>query len=158
MSFSGEKWGLIVLIGNYTNRVSLKGRTAVPAKFRAELGKVIVIAKGYEGSLFLLSEGEWEKQLDTINAQSLILSQTREADRFLLGSAFSISLDEQGRFVIPKNLRAHAKIKDKAVFVGIGNRVEIWDEKRWQEYQKYLGENVEKIIGSLAQAKNQIKG
>ncbi|MBU0618869.1 division/cell wall cluster transcriptional repressor MraZ [Patescibacteria group bacterium] len=139
-----------MLIGNYNNRVSLKGRTAVPAKFRSELSKKIIITKGYEKTLFLISEDEWEKQLNTVNLQPLVISQPREPDRFILGNAFPIILDDQGRFVIPKSLRQHAQIKEQAVFVGVGNRVEIWDQARWQEYQQYLGENVEKIVNSLA--------
>lgn len=139
-----------MLTGNYSNRVSVKGRTAVPAKFRSELGKKVIITKGYEKTLFLITEDEWERQLGGVNLRPLVISQPREPERFILGNAFPVVLDEQGRFVIPKNLRQHAQIKDQAVFVGVGNRLEIWDQGRWQEYQQYLGENVEKIVSSLA--------
>ena len=147
-----------MLIGNYSNRVSLKGRTAVPAKFRNELGRRVIITQGYEKVLILIAEDVWEKQVALVSARPLIGSPGREADRFMLGNAFSVTLDDQGRFVIPKNLRQFAVIKDKAVFVGIGNRVELWDEKRWLKYQKYLADNVEKLVDKTVKDKNQGQG
>lgn len=139
-----------MLIGNYTNKVSSKGRTAVPAQFRKKLGQIAIITKGYEGSLFLVSMKNWQQVTDQVDQDSFILAQTRKVDRFILGNAFEIKLDSQGRFVIPKNLREFAQVGPEAIFVGVGNRVEIWDKSRWQKHQDYLGQNVEKIIDSLS--------
>lgn len=147
---SGEKWGIgKMLIGNYTNKVSQKGRTAVPASFRKKLGKKVVITKGFEGSLFLVSQGNWQKVVTGVESEGFLLSPSREAQRFILGNAFKVDLDAQGRLVIPQALRDFAQIQKNAVFVGVGNRVEVWDEKKWQKHQNYLKENVEKIVDSL---------
>ena len=139
-----------MLLGNYTNRVSKKGRTAVPKRFRQELGKRLIITRGYEKTLMLVSEDEWQRLVKEVTNQPFIFGPARETDRFLLGNAFPVELDDQGRFVIPPALRQYAAIKDKAVFVGMGNRVEIWEEKAWQEHQGYLEENIAKISEKLS--------
>lgn len=144
-----------MLIGNYTNRVSKKGRTAVPAKFRQQLGRQVIVTKGYEGTLLLVAQDEWAKLVESLETQSLILSPARETDRFILGNAFAAELDDQGRFVIPAALREHAAIVNEAVFVGLGQRVEIWSAKAWQAHQEFLKANSEKIADSLSQ--NQSK-
>jgi MraZ protein len=45
-----------------------------------------------------------------------------------------VSPDKQGRFIIPQYLKDFAGIKEESVIIGVSNRIEIWDSKRWQEY------------------------
>jgi len=146
---SGEK-GLKMLIGNYSSKLDLeKGRTALPKKFRQLLGKKIIITAGYEKSLMIISHSSWEKVAGGIVNRPFISGSARETDRFLLGSAFEIELDIQGRFIIPQSLRSHAGLSGDIVFVGVGNRIEVWDYAGWEKHQKYLAENIEKIAKKL---------
>jgi len=54
--------------------------------------------------------------------------------RFMLGSAEDVELDKQGRMTIPAHLRQYAKIERDAVVVGMGGRLEIWNEQNWNRY------------------------
>jgi len=76
----------------------------------------------------------------------------RDTTRFLLGSAFEIELDDQGRFVLPEALRTYAEIEKEAVFAGLGRWVEIWDGGRWVERQKYLDKRGSALAERLAKA------
>lgn len=135
-----------MLIGNFQAKLDLqKGRTALPKTFRLLLGKKIIVTAGYENSLMIVSTNAWKKVAEGIVNKPFISHVARETDRFLLGSAFSVDLDGQGRLIIPQTLRSYAKLSENIVFVGVGNRVEIWDEKAWEEHQQYLDENIEKI-------------
>jgi len=150
---SGEK-GHKMLIGNYSAKLSLeKGRTALPKKFRQCLGKKLVITAGYEDSLMIVSKDSWQKVVGGVINQSFISTPARETDRFLLGSAFEVELDNQGRFVIPQTLRSYADLSENIFFVGVGNRVEVWDQSSWGKYQKYLDKNIEKIAQKLDESK-----
>jgi MraZ protein len=58
-----------------------------------------------------------------------ILDNTKLADRRLLfASTIYAEIDEQGRFLIPKNLLDFAKLSKKVMIVGVGDHFEIWDE------------------------------
>ena len=139
-----------MLVGNFLARLDLKkGRTALPKKFRQILGKKIVITAGYEKTLMIIGLNYWEKVVKGIVNRPFISSLARETDRFLLGSAFEVELDKQGRLIIPQSLRNYAKLKSKIVFVGVGNRVEVWSELSWKKHQSFLDQNIEKIAQEL---------
>lgn len=135
-----------MLIGNFSSKLdTVKGRTSLPKKFRQLLGEKIILTAGYENSLMVIGLDSWQKVVGEIVNKPFISTPARETDRFLLGSAFEVDLDEQGRLIIPQSLRNYAKLSCEIVFVGVGNRVEIWDNKAWEQHQQYLDENIEKI-------------
>lgn len=140
-----------MLIGQYRSKISPKGRIAFPKKFREELGDVLVVTVGYENSLMVVSAKEWRSLIEGTEGKPFIFGSARDTNRFLLGEASEAELDEQGRFVLPLYLREHAKISEEVVFLGLNKYVEIWDKKIWDEYQKYLNENIGKIANELGQ-------
>ncbi len=139
-----------MLIGQYTSKLTDKDRISVPVKYREELGEELIIAKWYENSLVLVNKNNWEiliKRL--IGAKGLIIEPVRDIDRFILGSAFELKLDKQGRLSLPEILIKFAQVKSEVVFVGLGDRVEIYSSENWREIeegaQKKASEAVERI-------------
>lgn len=149
MDQSGKKW-LRMFIGQYQTRIDAKGRAALPAKFRRILGEKIIITAGYEKSLMIVAYKDWQKVVGQVTNQGLTIGPSRATDRFLLGGAFAAKPDKLGRFLIPKALRDYASIEWDAVFVGVGNRVELWALNQWRDYQKYLQENISQLGEALA--------
>lgn len=139
-----------MLLGRYSGRVTDKDRVALPAKLRAEIGEKIVITQGYEKSLILVAESSWRELIKGAGQKPFTVGAKRDTTRFLLGSASSLVLDKQGRFVLPSYLKAHAQITDEVIFLGLGTYIELWDEKRWSEYQNYLNLNIEDISERLS--------
>ena len=150
---SGNKWGKVVktmLIGNYKTKASTKGRVALPSKLKKALGDKLIITAGYEKSLMIIPQNDWEKVVGEITNSKLTLEPARATERFLLGSAFEVELDAQGRFIIPQYLRKYASITKGAVFIGVGNRVELWSSDKWTDYEKYLDKNIEQLGQKLS--------
>lgn len=140
-----------MLIGHYITRLSEKGRTALPAKYKKELGDIAIIAKWYEGCLVIVGTENWNGLLKKLTGTSEIFTEpVRGTERFILGSAFEIELDAQGRFVIPKSLRDYGNLGEEVTFVGLGNRIEIWNKKTWEEQEKYIQDNARDMIEKLA--------
>lgn len=140
----------LLLIGHYeSNFDNQKGRTSVPKKFAKKLGKKAIITKGYEGSLLIVGLDEWNKIISQFSGNNFLSSFQRQTDRFLLGNAFEINLDSQGRIIIPQKLREYANLIDKVIFIGVGNRIELWSQKGWDKNEQYLSENIEKISQTL---------
>jgi MraZ protein len=145
---SGDNNNKGLLMGYYQGRVGVKGRTALPKKFRQLLGEKIILTKGYENCLIAVSQERWQEVVG--EPEPFILAPARETERFLLSNAFELELDEQGRFVIPAPLKDFARIENQVVFAGTGNRVEIWAEGEFKKYQDYLSENAVAIAQKLA--------
>jgi MraZ protein len=141
-----------VLLGQYQVRVDVKGRIALPKRLREEIGKALIVTQGYENCLIIVSQKQWEKLIGEILAEPFSSGVGRDTRRFLLGGAFEVSLDSQGRFVIPPPLREYAGIRGEVICLGIGHYLEIWDTQRWDEYQQYLDEHIEKIAEKLREA------
>lgn len=139
-----------MLIGHYTTKADSKGRVALPAKFKAGLGNKVIVTAGYENSLMVVSTKDWQTVIGQVTNNKLTLEPARATDRFLLGSAFEVELDSQGRFIIPKYLRQYAKISQLVVFIGVGNRVEIWSQAKWEVYEKYLDKNISQLGEKLS--------
>lgn len=137
-------------IGHYQTKVDPKGRASLPAKFKQGLGHKAVITLGYENSLMIVALKDWQKVVGEATNRGLTLTPARATDRFLLGNAFEIEVDKLGRFLIPRTLRAAAAIDREVVFVGVGNRVELWAVTKWQEYQKYLQKNISQLGEKLS--------
>jgi len=143
-----------MLLGHYYVNVTKKNRTAIPKKFREELENVGIIAKWYEGCLVIVSEKNWASFFARLTGKSDTFTEpVRDTDRFIFGSAFNISLDEQGRFVIPKVLIDYAGLKDEIVFVGLLDRIEVWNSNDWKEREKVVSKKANLLIEKLAHDK-----
>ncbi len=140
-----------LLIGRYASRMGAKGRVAVPVKLREYLGDRVIISQGYEKSLLLVSREQWEKLTEFLRGRPVTAGPVRDTERFLFGSAYEAEFDDQGRVVVPQELREFAGLTDEAVFLGVGNRVEIWARETWEKYSKNLAGEIEKVAEKLAQ-------
>lgn len=138
-----------MLLGQYDGKAAENGRITIPSKFRASLEDLIIITKGYENSLIIVSEQGWKALLEGTEGRPFTDLPTRETQRFLLGGATDAQIDDKGRFIIPSYLRNYAGIENEIVFVGVYRYVEVWDKKRWNEYSSYLEENIATIAKRL---------
>lgn len=145
-----EESGKYMFIGQYQTKVDPKGRAALPTKFKRLLGIKAIVTAGYENSLMIVALKDWQAVVGQVTNRGLTLGPARATDRFLLGGAFEIDLDKLGRFLIPRALRDYASITADVVFVGVGNRIELWAENKWREYQKYLKTNISQLGEKLS--------
>lgn len=143
-----------MLIGQYTSKLTDKDRVSVPKKFREELGKELILAKWYENSLVLVSIDSWRGLLKRlIGKRTLVIEPVRDIDRFILGSAFEVKLDKQGRFIVPEKLLDYAEIKDEVVFVGLNDRVEIWSGDNWRQLVEGAEKKASLAVEKIAKEK-----
>lgn len=140
-----------MLIGEYIHTIDEKNRVSLPAKFRKEMGKRVIIAPSPDQCLFIFTMKEWTKVsgrlTDHNNELSFLKSDKRSFNRFMLGRASDVEVDSIGRILVPDFLKDRIGLKNKAALVGVGDRVEIWNDKTWQTYK----EDGEKMAESLAE-------
>lgn len=142
-----------MLIGQYGATIGDKNRIAFPKKFKDELGNKLIITQGFEGSLIVVSQDSWKSLLEGTEGMPLTNFSTRETQRFLLGTATEVHLDEKGRFVLPIHLKEYGNLSDEIVFLGISRYVEIWDKKKWEEHNKELIGTISGVADRLSKEK-----
>lgn len=119
-----------MLNGTYRHNIDAKGRMAVPAKFRVDLGDRFYVTRGVSGCLFVFSLEEWERFNNAIKT-SLQFRESLKLSRHFNALAIEAEPDSQGRIVIPQELRAIAGLDHQAVIIGASNRAEIWNPESW---------------------------
>ncbi len=126
--------------GEAGNKVDTKGRVSIPAPFRrvleegdpdwsVGLNPNFVIVYGRRNTKCL--EGYSLKSMDDVdNLVSRLprYSKDREIlERLLNAQSVYAQVDENGRIVLSPKLREISNITDKATFVGMGDKFQIWE-------------------------------
>ena len=106
-------------MGEDAHSVDAKGRVIFPADFRAEVGETFIATKGLDNCLFLYSNEEWDMLSGKLKALHMAKAEARAVARVFFSSARKMECDKQGRFLIPANLRQHAKLGKEAVLIGV---------------------------------------
>lgn len=118
-----------MLLGEFQHNIDAKGRIIVPAKFREELGECFYVTRGLGGCLWVFAQSEWDAILKKFNEMPLV--ESRDIARYFFSGATDVTPDAQGRIIIPPKLRAHAHLEKDVTFIGLNNRVEIWNTDDW---------------------------
>ena len=141
-----------MFIGEYTHSIDAKRRMAVPSKFRKELSPKAVITRSLENCLVVYPLKAWEAEAAKLAAESEKKRGARSYARLRLSGAMHVSFDGLGRILIPDYLKKYAGLKKNAVIIGLGNRIEIWNEKKWQDYKIKIEANLEEIAERLEES------
>jgi MraZ protein len=123
-----------MFLGEFQHNADAKGRLIIPAKFRDELGECFIVTKGLDKCLFVFPMSEWTLFENKVKDLPISDPSVRKFVRFFFGGAFEAETDNQGRVVLPLNLREYAGIQKDVVTVGVAGKIEIWSKENWTEY------------------------
>jgi MraZ protein len=140
-----------MFIGEYSHNLDDKGRLAVPKKFRTDLSKGAVVTRGLDNCLFLYTKKEWEKLAEKLAQLPFSQANTRAFARLMLAGAMDVDIDKQGRIVLPDYLRTFAGLTKNTVVAGLYNRLELWDQQKWEDYKKKTEKESNKIAEQMAE-------
>ncbi len=123
-------------MGHYSPRLDEKGRLALPARFREDLGERIVVTKGLDRCLTVYPHETFKTQvLDRLAAGPTSSRAVRNLRRALLAHASTEAPDRQGRITIPAVLRDYAGLDKDVVVIGQGDYLELWDSATFAEIE-----------------------
>ncbi len=140
-----------MLIGEYQHSVDEKGRVAIPARLREDLGERFIITRGLENCLFVFPATEWEQVRERLSSLSFTKADARAFTRYLFSGAMEGEPDKQGRVLLSPSLREYAKIEKDVVIIGVSTRAEIWSKEQWETYRDGTGVSYEDIAEKLAE-------
>ena len=138
-----------MFLGEYLHTLDAKKRISLPVKFRKEVGKNIVVTRGLDNCLFVFSLKDWKTMLEKSKNLSFAQSDQRGFNRFLLSGAVEQGVDSVGRILIPDYLKDFAGLKSRVVVTGVNDRIEIWNEKSWNEYKKRIEKQADQMAEKL---------
>jgi len=143
-------------VSTFTNKIDTKGRVSVPVSFRTVLAK-----DGLEGIYCYPSldapalDAGGQRLLNKINGLVEGLAPySDERDQLataLFGTSEILTIDQDGRTIIPERLREHAGITNQITFVGLGEKFQLWEPKRFEAYQAEARQKVRdlrKLLGA----------
>ena len=122
-----------MLIGTYRHSLDAKKRMRMPSKLKNEIGSNFIITKGTCGNLLVFSKADFDALYVKLTSLPIFDEAVQKPIRKFLSSAFEAEEDSQGRVLLDKELCLSAGIVKNIVFVGVGNRVEIWAEEKWDK-------------------------
>ena len=126
-----------MIFGEFNQQIDEKGRTRIPPRIKPFLSSDVTITKGTNGCLFLFqADAQYynlSKKLLEVPMSDLMAQRSVRA---FFSSGSILEEDNQGRFLLPKNLREYAGIKKDVVYIGVGNRAELWAR---ENYEAYMG-------------------
>lgn len=114
--------------------VDPKGRITLPVRLKAQLDHVgtnVLVFILHRDHLRAYTKEDFKKSVEApLLAMDSFDPEVERIQRLRLGFAVEVDVDKQGRVNLPANLRGFAGIDRDAVLISLGDRVEIWDEKR----------------------------
>lgn len=125
----------------FDNKIDAKGRVSIPAPFRAVLAKEgadeihcyphLDHAAVEAGGLRLV------EKIKGILAELPADAPLRETlEMVYFGECEKLKVDPDGRTVLPKRLRDHAGITEAVVFVGLGDKFQIWEPAAYERFRE----------------------
>ena len=134
-----------LFLSTYVNKVDRKGRVSVPATFRSTLAthrepNLVVLFPSFRvpaldgtGSNYVEEMNERLETLEQFSDEHENLSQ-------LFAEAHPLTMDGEGRIVLPEPLKEHAKITTDIAFVGLGAMFQMWEPGRYAEHRAAVRE------------------
>jgi len=149
--------------GQYEHSVDNKGRVALPAKLRKYLSPDaqdnFTILRGIEPCLYLYPQDEWKFVEDKLSELNSFSRKGRTVKRNFLRFAEDVSLDKQNRISLSSDLMKYSKIDSTAIFIGSGERIEIWSPEKLEEIDSMLdSESYEELFEQVMGDNNDIGG
>lgn len=128
-------------LGNIEAKIDAKGRAFLPATFRKILQAAgeegLVLRKDvFQSCLVLYPESVWNEQMDVMRQRlNRWNNQQQQVFRQFVSEVELITLDGNGRFLIPKRYQRMAAIEQDIKFVGMDDTIEIWGLQKAEEQQ-----------------------
>jgi MraZ protein len=130
-----------LFLSTYVNKVDRKGRVSVPATFRSTLAthrhaNLVVVFPSFRVDAI---DGTGSDRMEEMQRRLEALEQfSDEYENLsqLFADTHQLTMDGEGRIILPDALKEHAHISGEAAFVGLGATFQIWEPGRYAEYRE----------------------
>lgn len=142
-----------MFIGTAETTLDEKGRLALDRKWHLELTSGFIMTRGFDGCLCIFTVPTFELLMRDSTRDlglSIASSDARAFARHLTAFAEQATLDKHGRVVIPPILRQFASVDEQVTVIGVVNRLEVWNSKRFAELNAQSEASAAKAADKMA--------
>ena len=146
-------------LGNSEAKIDIKGRVFLPAMFRKQLQtaaeECLIMRKDtYQDCLVLYPESAWNVQMNQLrNRLDNWNPKHQMIFRQFVSDVEIITLDSNGRFLIPKRYLKLVHIDQEVRIIGMDDTIEIWSKEKAEKpfmSPEDFGRELEAIMGASA--------
>lgn len=122
---------MALFLSTYENKVDKKGRVSVPAPFRSALA-----GQAFQGVVLFRSHAHrclegfgmdtMEELAGRLDHYDLFSADQDDMATAIFGEAVQLPFDGDGRVILPAALMEFSEIGEKAAFVGMGRKFQLW--------------------------------
>jgi MraZ protein len=124
----------MLFLGTYPYSMDERGRLPIPPRFRdAFLSGVILTQGSPDKCVRIYPLSGFQEKADLYMAEPVTRRLGRLMRRSFFSTAYDAQLDRQGRVLVPTQLRRWASLDGEVVVIGIGDGIEVWDERAYEE-------------------------
>jgi len=151
-------------LGNIEAKMDAKGRAFLPAVFRKILQgageeRLVLRKDVFQQCLVLYPESVWNGQMDELRERlNRWNKQHQQVFRQFVSEVEILTLDGNGRFLVPKRYQRMVAIEQDIKFVGMGDTIEIWSTEqaeRGQMTPEEFGTALEELMGEQEEVRSQ---
>jgi MraZ protein len=152
-------------LGNIEAKMDAKGRAFLPAVFRKILQagseeRLVLRKDVFQPCLVLYPESVWNEQMDALRQRlNRWNKQHQQVFRQFVSEVEVLTLDGNGRFLVPKRYLRMADIEQDVKFVGMGDTIEIWSNVKAEQGQmnpEDFGKALEELMGVDVSEENSL--
>lgn len=117
-----------------------KGRITLPSRVKAQLDHhdiSVLVCIVHRDHLRIYTKRDFREHVEgPLLGKDAFDPMVERQQRLRLGFAVEVTVDSQGRLLVPQNLRVRAKLERDVVLMSMAERLELWDQGRldaWME-------------------------
>lgn len=115
-------------LGSYLHQIDDKGRLNLPAPFRkGNEERTFVLVSVFPNALTLFPDDVWPEVAERLRGMLRRDPAARQYALKVTANAHEVTLDKQGRILVPARLQADAGITGPTLVVGAIDRIELWN-------------------------------
>lgn len=116
------------LIGSYDRNIDSKSRVGLPVQFREKLvGSPLILVTWMNRSLAVFPETNWLPLAESIAQLDLYTPVGMTVRHQMFANAREVSLDKEGRIIVPPEMVEYARLDGKVMVVGDWDKITIWN-------------------------------
>lgn len=139
--------------GTYEHSLDAKNRLTIPSKFRDQLAGKLVVAQAIKPCVAIMTEEAFDNFTDSFLKDLNPLSEEAERlSHYFNAGSFDGELDKAGRVMVAPTLMSYAGLGKDVAVIGNGDRLELWDQAKWNEYQADLTTNLAQTVANIVNA------
>lgn len=133
--------------GQFNVTIDEKGRLSLPAKIRGRVGgDRLILTKGTEKCLWLYLPDKWAMvSSQLVDSASVFSLSAQDILRRFVAPAEEVAVDRIGRVKISPSLMKSMELKRDCYLLGMGERLEIWDEAVYERFEEERSTEIKQI-------------